>query len=48
MDNPVTIIAALLAVVIVGYLIYRAASRSGSSNSSIGGPRVPPRDPDYR
>jgi len=50
MDNLGTILVALLAAALVGYVIYRVASRSGSSGpgyTAPGKPR-PPLDTDPR
>ena len=50
MDNAVTIIVCLLAAIAVGYVIYRVASRSGSSTTTGGytRPGKPNRDTDLR
>lgn len=50
MDNLGTILVALLAAALVGFVIYRIASRSGSSASGTGytRPGKPNRDTDLR
>lgn len=50
MDNLVAILVGLLAIAAVGYIVYRVASRSGSSGpgyTAPGKPR-PPLDTDPR
>lgn len=46
MDNFATIAVALLAAALVGFIIYKVASRSGRSDSSTGGFTRPGR-PDW-
>jgi hypothetical protein len=50
MDNLPTILVALLAAAVVGFIIYRVASRSGSSGTGGGFGRSgrPDRDTDPR